>query len=257
MGKIIAVANQKGGVGKTTTSINLAACLAQNGKKVLLIDSDPQGNATTGLGINGDSLEKSFYNLLINDCYIEQVIMKTCIDNLKIIPTNLDLVGAEVELLDYENKEYFLKEILDNTKYLYDFILIDCPPSLSLITINALVSADSVLIPIQCEYFALEGLAQLLRTIKIVQSKFNSSLKIEGVVFTMFDARTKLSLQVIDEVKKCLPDNVYRSVIPRNVRLSEAPSYGVPITIYDSRSRGAEAYNQLALEVIERNIRVW
>jgi len=252
LGRIISIANQKGGVGKTTTCINLAACLAEAGKTVLAIDSDPQGNTSSGLGIDKDKLDKTLYNLLLGEAYIEQVIHKTSVQNLSVIPSNVNLAGAEIELIDTENREYTLKTILHNAKYLYDFVLIDCPPSLSLLTLNALTASDSVLVPIQCEYFALEGMSQLLHTISLVKKRLNPRLEMEGVVFTMFDARTNLSLQVIDEVKKHLPKDVYRSIIPRNVKLSEAPSHGLPITLYDPKSKGAESYAALAKEVIER-----
>ncbi|MCL2565800.1 MAG: AAA family ATPase [Defluviitaleaceae bacterium] len=252
MGRVISVTNQKGGVGKTTTCINLSACLAQAGKKVLTIDADPQGNTSSGLGIQKDILTKTLYNLLLGEIYIEQVIHNTIVDNLFVIPSNMNLAGAEIELVGMENREYILKKIIDNTKFLYDFILIDCPPSLNLLTINALTASDSVLVPIQCEYFALEGLTQLLHTVSLVQKRLNPHLEMEGVVFTMYDARTNLSLQVIEEVKKHLPNNVYRSIIPRNVRLSEAPSHGLPITMYDEKSKGAESYILLAEEVMER-----
>jgi len=252
LGRIIAIANQKGGVGKTTTAINLSACLAQAGKKVLTVDSDPQGNTTSGLGVDKDRLDKTFYDLMLGECYIEEVMQRTVVPNLKILPSNMNLAGAEIELINYERREYLLKRILDNIKYLYDFVIIDCPPSLNMLTINALTAADSILVPIQCEYFALEGLSQLLHTIKLVQNRLNPSLKIEGVVFTMYDSRTNLSMQVVEEVKKYLSDNVYKSIIPRNVRLSEAPSHGKPITLYDHRSKGAYAYMQLAEEVMER-----
>lgn len=251
MGRIIAIANQKGGVGKTTTAINLSACLAQAGKKVLIIDSDPQGNTSSGLGIDKQDLKKTFYNLILGECYIEEITIKTPVDNLKILPANINLAGAEIELINFENREYILKKILDNIKYLYDFIIIDCPPALNMLTINSLTAADSILVPIQCEFFALEGLTQLLHTIKLVQNKLNPRLKMEGVAFTMYDARTNLSMQVVEEVKKHLDDNIYRCIIPRNVRLSEAPSHGLPITLYDKKSKGAEAYRNLAEQVLE------
>ena len=252
MRRTIAIANQKGGVGKTTTSINLAACLAKEGKKVLLIDSDPQGNTTSGLGINKDMLQKTFYNLLLGQCYIEEIEVKTLIQNLKLLPTNVSLAGAEIELIDYKDREFLLKNIIKNVKFLYDFIIIDCPPSLSMLTINALTAADTVLVPIQCEYFALEGLSQLLYTIGLVQKSLNKSLEIEGVVFTMYDPRTNLSMEVVEEVKVHLNDNIYRSIVPRNVRLSEAPSHGLPIIEYDPKSKGALAYMDLAHAVIAR-----
>lgn len=251
MGRIIAIANQKGGVGKTTTAINLSACLAQAGKKVLIIDSDPQGNTSSGLGINKHDLKKTFYNLILGECYIEEITTKTPVDNLKILPANINLAGAEIELINFEDREYILKKILDNIKYLYDFIIIDCPPALNMLTINSLTAANSILVPIQCEFFALEGLTQLLHTIKLVQNKLNPNLKIEGITFTMYDARTNLSMQVVEEVKNHLDENIYRCIIPRNVRLSEAPSHGLPITLYDEKSKGAEAYKRLAEQVLE------
>ncbi len=254
MSKIIAVTNQKGGVGKTTTSVNLSAALAESGKKVLLIDIDPQGNATSGVGIqNKNNLELTIYNLLMGECYVEETLQKTCVENLLVIPSNINLAGAELELADMPQREYILKKIVDNLKFLYDFVIIDCPPSLSMLTINALTSADSVLIPVQCEYFALEGLTQLMHTIKLVQNKINDSLIIEGIVFTMFDSRLNLSLQVVDEVKKHLGQYVFTSMIPRNVRLSEAPSHGLPVTVYDKTSKGAESYYCLAEEIIKKN----
>ena len=252
MGRIIAIANQKGGVGKTTTNINLSACLAQAGKKVLAVDSDPQGNTTSGLGIDKNNLHKTVYNLLLGECQPEDVLQKTAVENLFVLPANINLAGAEIELIGYEKREYILKKVLNSRRYLYDYILIDCPPSLNILTINALTAADSVLVPIQCEYFALEGLSQLMHTIGLVQKNLNPSLVIEGVVFTMYDARTNLSAQVVEEVKKHLDKNVYRSIIPRNVRLSEAPSHGLPITLYDEKSKGAEGYVMLAEEVVER-----
>ena len=254
MGRVIAVANQKGGVGKTTTAINLSACIAEKGKSVLVIDSDPQGNTSSGLGVDKENLEKTFYNLLLGECYIEEIIKKSEVAGLSILPSNVNLSGAEIELIGYENREFILKNIVKNLKYLYDFILIDCPPSLSVLTLNALTAADTVLVPIQCEYFALEGLSQLMHTIKLVQKSLNPSLKIEGVVFTMYDARTNLSMQVVDEVKKFLQEEVYQTIIPRNVRLSEAPSHGMPIILYDEKSKGAEAYRLLAQEVIVKGV---
>ncbi len=250
MGKIIAIANQKGGVGKTTTNINLSACLAQKGKKVLTVDSDPQGNTTSGFGIDKNALEKTVYNLMLGECSVDDIIRPTGIDNLNLLPANIQLAGSEIELIGYENREYILKNIIEPLKNEYDFILIDCPPSLNMLTINALTAASSILVPIQCEYFALEGLSQLLHTISLVQKQLNPELIIEGVVFTMFDSRTNLSMQVVEEVKAHLPGSVYKSIVPRNVRLSEAPSHGVPITVYDERSKGAESYMFLAEEVI-------
>jgi len=252
MGRIIAVANQKGGVGKTTTNINLAACLAQLGKKVLTIDSDPQGNTTSGLGVDKHSLPLTFYNLILGECRIEAIKQNTPVEGLTLLPANTELAGAEIELIDMEKREYRLKSILEDVKYLYDYILIDCPPSLNILTLNALTAADTVLVPIQCEYFALEGLSQLMHTIELVQKRLNPALKLEGVVFTMFDSRTNLSMEVVEEVKRHLGKNIYRSIVPRNVRLSESPSHGLPITMYDEKSKGAEAYMLLAQEVIDK-----
>ena len=254
MGKIIAVANQKGGVGKTTTSINLSACLAEIGKKVLVVDSDPQGNTTSGLGIDKNDLEKSFYDLLLGEAQFENVkVSVKAFEKLDILPSNIELSGAEIELINSEKREYILKNIIEEIKEQYDYIIIDCPPSLNLLTINALTCANTILVPLQCEYYALEGLSQLIYTINLVQKSLNPSLEIEGVVFTMFDARTNLSLQVVEEVKQHLGKNVYRSIIPRNVRLSESPSHGLPINLYDKKSKGAEAYMLLAEEVIEND----
>jgi len=250
MGRIIAIANQKGGVGKTTTNVNLSACLAQSEQKVLVADMDPQGNTTTGLGLDKNALPFTIYNLLLGQGYIEQALQTTCVAGLKVLPANIHLSGAEIELISVSDREYRLKNVLANAKYLYDYILIDCPPSLNLLTLNALCAADSVLVPIQCEFYAMEGLSQLLYTIELVQRKLNPRLKIEGVLFTMFDARTNLSVQVVDEVKKHMGDRIYHAMIPRNVRLSEAPSHGLPITMYDEKSKGAESYMQLAQEVI-------
>jgi len=251
MGKCIAVANQKGGVGKTTTSVNLSSCLAALGKKVLLIDTDPQGNATSGVGIERETLTKSVYDVIINGEDIKDVIIKSPYPKLFVCPSSIDLAGAEIELVSMDNREYMLKNQVAKIKDDYDFIIIDCPPSLGLITLNTFVCADSIIIPIQCEYYALEGLSQLMHTINLVKERLNPDLKMEGVVFTMFDARTNLSLQVVENVKDNLKQNVYKTIIPRNVKLAEAPSYGVPINIYDSRSAGAESYRLLAEEVIE------
>ena len=251
MGKIIAIANQKGGVGKTTTSINLSACIAAKGKKVLVIDIDPQGNTTSGYGIEKNELENTIYELILGDCSIEDCILKEVFPNISILPSNVNLAAAEIELIGVEKKEYILKNEVDWVKDKYDFIIIDCPPSLSLLTVNAMTTADTVLVPIQCEFFALEGLSQLIHTINLVRERLNPTLEIEGVVFTMFDARTNLSLQVVENVKENLNQTIYKSIIPRNVRLAEAPSHGKPITLYDSRSAGAEAYRELADEVIE------
>ena len=252
MGRIIAVANQKGGVGKTTTSINLAACLAEKGKKVLAVDMDPQGNLTSGLGVDKDSVEKSIYELIIGEVDIKEVINKEVLENLDIIPTSIDLSAAEIELIGVDDKEYILRNAIDQVKDQYDFVIIDCPPSLSMMTINAMTTADSVIVPIQCEYYALEGLSQLIHTVELVKDRLNSKLEIEGVVFTMYDARTNLSLQVVENVKDNLQQNIYKTIIPRNIRLAEAPSYGLPINKYDPKSTGAESYMRLADEVIER-----
>ncbi len=252
MGRIIAVANQKGGVGKTTTSINLAACLAEKGKKVLAVDMDPQGNLTSGLGVDKDSVEKSIYELIIGEVDIKEVINKEVLENLDIIPTSIDLSAAEIELIGVDDKEYILRNAIDQVKDQYDFVIIDCPPSLSMLTINAMTTANSVIVPIQCEYYALEGLSQLIHTVELVKDRLNSKLEIEGVVFTMYDARTNLSLQVVENVKDNLQQNIYKTIIPRNIRLAEAPSYGLPINKYDPKSTGAESYMRLADEVIER-----
>lgn len=252
MGRIIAVANQKGGVGKTTTAINLSACLAEKSKKVLTIDIDPQGNTTSGLGVDKNNVENTVYELFLNECNLSQCIQPSIMDNLSVIPSNINLSGAEIELISMENKEYLLKDKLDSIKNDYDFIIIDCPPSLNLLTVNAMVASDTVLVPIQCEYYALEGLSQLIHTIDLIKERLNSKLEIEGVVFTMYDARTNLSAQVVENVKENLNKKIYKTIIPRNVRLAEAPSYGMPINMYDSRSSGAEAYRFLAEEVIER-----
>ena len=250
MGRIIAVANQKGGVGKTTTAINLAACLAEAGKKVLTIDLDPQGNMTSGLGVDKNEVENTVYELMLDECSIKESMTDTVIDGMKIIPSNVNLAGAEIELLGIPEKEYILRNAVDYIKEDYDFIVIDCPPSLNMLTINAMTTANSVLVPIQCEYYALEGLSQVLRTIGLVRKKMNPSLELEGVVFTMYDARTNLSLQVVENVKQNLNERIYKTIIPRNVRLAEAPSHGMPINLYDSRSTGAESYRLLAAEVI-------
>ena len=252
MGRTIAIANQKGGVGKTTTAINLSACLAEKGKKVLAVDMDPQGNMTSGLGVDKDSVENTIYNLIIGEAKMEEVMIKDVLENLDIIPTNIDLSGAEIELLDVEEKEYIVRNEIDKIKDNYDFIIIDCPPSLSMLTINAMTTADSVLVPIQCEYYALEGLSQLIHTVELVRDRLNPKLTIEGVVFTMYDARTNLSLQVVENVKDNLEQTIYKTIIPRNIRLAEAPSYGIPINKYDPKSAGAESYMRLADEVMNR-----
>lgn len=252
MGRIIAIANQKGGVGKTTTAINLSASLASLGKKVLAIDMDPQGNMSSGLGVDKNEVEKTVYDLIIGNIGIEECIYEEVIENLDVLPSNIDLSAAEIELIGVDNKEYILRDEVNKVKEKYDFIIIDCPPALSMLTINAMTTSDSVLVPIQCEYYALEGLSQLIHTIELVQERLNPELEIEGVVFTMYDARTNLSLQVVENVKENLNQNIYKTIIPRNVRLAEAPSYGQPITIYDPRSAGAESYRLLAEEVLNR-----
>ena len=251
MGKAIAIFNQKGGVGKTTTNINLAACLALNGKKILIVDIDPQGNTTTGMGISKKNLEYTSYDLLVDDIKPELVIMPTSVEGLDIIPASVNLAGAEVEMVQIEGREKRLKKALDKVKKNYDYIFIDCPPSLGLLTINSLTAVDSVLIPIQCEFYALEGVSQLMSTIELVKKGFNPSLEIHGVILSMFDGRTNLSIQVVEEVKKYFKNKVYTTVIPRNVRLAEAPSYGMPITEYDPASKGAEAYREFAEEFLE------
>ncbi|MDQ8736541.1 AAA family ATPase [Paenibacillus sp. LHD-38] len=250
MSKIIAIANQKGGVGKTTTSVNLAACLASLGKKVLLVDIDPQGNTTSGLGINKGDVTNCIYDVLINDVHPKDAMFETSVPGLKIIPATIQLAGAEIELVPTISRELRLKKSLHMVKDDFDYVLIDCPPSLGILTINSLTAADSVLIPIQCEYYALEGLSQLLNTVRLVQKHLNTSLQIEGVLLTMLDARTNLGIQVIEEVKKYFQQKVYQTIIPRNVRLSEAPSHGQAIITYDPRSKGAEVYLELAKEVI-------
>lgn len=252
MGRTIAIANQKGGVGKTTTAINLSACLAESGQNVLTIDFDPQGNATSGLGLEKGQIEDTVYEMMLGDCSLKDCLQREVQENLDVLPSDSNLSGAEIELLDVENKEFVLRSYLEEVRDSYDFIVIDCPPSLSLLTINALVAADTVLVPIQCEYYALEGLSQVLRTINLVRKKMNPSLEMEGVVFTMYDARTNLSLEVVENVKNNLNENIYKTIIPRNVRLAEAPSHGMPINIYDSKSTGAESYRLLAAEVISR-----
>ena len=252
MGRIIAIANQKGGVGKTTTAINLSACLAELGKKVLTIDTDPQGNTSSGLGIDKDELENTIYELMLDECSIKESMCDTVVKGMKIIPSNVNLAAAEIELIGINDKEYILKNEVDYIKDDYDFIIIDCPPSLNMLTVNAMTTASTVLVPIQCEYYALEGLSQLIHTINLVQQRLNSNLQMEGVVFTMYDARTNLSLQVVENVKTNLDTTIYKTIIPRSVRLAEAPSHGLPINKYDSKSTGAESYRMLAKEVIDR-----
>ena len=252
MGKVIAIANQKGGVGKTTTAVNIGTILAKKNKKVLLVDADPQGNATSGIGLEKD-VEVSLYDVLINDVHINEIMQKTAVKNLMVCPANMNLAGAEVQLVTQMSREQRLKEKIDEIKDDFDFIFIDCPPSLGLVTLNAFTASDSVFIPVQCEYFALEGLGQLLNTINLVKKHLNKSLEIEGAVLTMYDSRTNLSNQVVKEVQRYFGNKVYKTVIPRNIKLSEAPSYGMPITIYDPKSKGARAYEKLARELIKNN----
>ena len=255
MSKIIAVVNQKGGVGKTTTAVNLSAVLAKKGKKVLLIDEDPQGNATSGLGID-KNVEKSIYDVIVNDATLEEAVVQTPIKNLYLCPSNINLAGAEVELVSMLSRESRLKEKLETIKDKFHYIIIDCPPSLGLLTINSLTAANSLLIPIQCEYYALEGVGQLMNTVNLIKKQLNKELYIEGVVLTMNDARTNLSTQVVNEVKKFFKDNVYKTVIPRNVKLSEAPSFGMPISVYAPMSKGARCYEKLANELLKNSKKV-
>lgn len=257
MGKTIAIANQKGGVGKTTTSINLSACLAEMGNRVLVIDIDPQGNTTSGLGLNKRKLKSTVYNLLLGQVKTEDVLTKSVADRVTVIPSHVDLAAAEIELIGIDEKEFLLKKIVDPLRDKYDFIIIDCPPSLNILTVNAMTTADTIIVPIQCEYYALEGLSQLVHTIDLVQRRLNPELEIEGIVFTMYDSRTNLSIQVVENVQKNLKQYIYKTMIPRNVRLAEAPSHGLPITLYDPKSTGAESYRNLAKEVVEHNQRKW
>ena len=252
MGRVIAIANQKGGVGKTTTAINLSASLAERGKKVLAIDMDPQGNMTSGLGVDKTEVENTVYELMLNECSIKESMNDTVVENVKLISSNVNLAGAEIELLGISEKEYILKSCVDYIKDDFDYIIIDCPPSLNMLTVNAMTTADTVLVPIQCEYYALEGLSHLMHTIDLVQERLNPNLKIEGVVFTMYDKRTNLSNQVVENVKQNLDVKIYESMIPRNIRLAEAPSFGIPINMYDKSSAGAKCYLNLADEIIER-----
>ena len=252
MGRVIAIANQKGGVGKTTTAINLSAAIAKKGKKVLVIDSDPQGNTTSGFGVDKNELENTIYELLLGECSVHDCILKEVIPNVSILPANVNLAAAEIEMIGIDKKEYVLKNEIDWIKDDYDYIMIDCPPSLSMLTVNAMTTADTVLVPIQCEYYALEGLSQLIHTVNLVKERLNPDLDMEGVVFTMYDSRTNLSMQVVENVKSHLNQKVFKTLIPRNIRLAEAPSYGQPINMYDSKSAGAEAYMSLAEEVINR-----
>ncbi|MCI8513332.1 MAG: ParA family protein [Lachnospiraceae bacterium] len=256
MGRVIAVANQKGGVGKTTTAINLSASLAEEGKRVLTIDMDPQGNTTSGFGIEKGELESTVYELMLGECTPKDCIIRDHLPNLDILPANVELSGAEIELIGISKKEYILKKKIESILEKYDFVIIDCPPSLSLLTVNAMTTANTVLVPIQCEYYALEGLSQLIHTVNLVKNRLNPYLEIEGVVFTMYDSRTNLSLQVVENVKNNLRQNVYKTIIPRNVRLAEAPSHGLPITEYEPRSTGAESYRMLAREVMEHDDRL-
>jgi len=252
LGRTIAIANQKGGVGKSTTAINLSSCLGEMGQKVLTIDMDPQGNTTSGMGVEKNEVENTIYELLLGESKLEDCIIPLKFDNLSLVPSNVNLAGAEIELIGVDDKEFILKKAIDQVRDQYDFIIIDCPPSLNMLTINAMTTADTVLVPIQCEYYALEGLSQLMHTIELVQERLNPDLEMEGVVFTMYDARTNLSMQVVENVKDHLNQKVYKTMIPRNIRLAEAPSYGMPINLYDAKSAGAESYMALADEVIKR-----
>lgn len=253
MGRIIAVANQKGGVGKTTTSINLSAALADKGKKVLVIDTDPQGNTTSGFGIDKNNLDETIYELILEECTISDCTIADVIPNVSVIPSNVNLAAAEIELIGVDRKEFILKNAVDFIVDKYDYIIIDCPPSLNMLTINSMTTANSVLVPIQCEYYALEGLSQLIHTVNLVKERLNPELEMEGVIFTMYDSRTNLSMQVVENVKNNLTQYIFKTLIPRNIRLAEAPSYGQPITVYDPKSAGAEAYIDLAEELIQKN----
>ena len=253
MSKIIAITNQKGGVGKTTTSINLSAAIAETGKKVLVVDMDPQGNTTSGFGVNKNELENTVYELILGECSVGEAIIKNVAENVSLLPSNVNLAGAEVDLLDRDDKSFILKNEMDYIADEYDYVIIDCPPSLNMLTINAMTTATSVIVPIQCEYYALEGVSQLIHTINLVRERLNPGLDIDGVVFTMYDGRTNLSQQVVENVKENLSHHIYETMIPRNIRLAEAPSFGQPITVYDPKSAGAESYRLLAKEVIEHN----
>ena len=254
MGRIIAIANQKGGVGKTTTAINLAACLAEKGKKVLAVDMDSQGNLTSGLGVDKDNVENSIYETLLGECNLGECMLINVFPNLNLIPSSRDLAGAEVDFIDVDKPQYILKDIIRGVRKNFDFIIIDCPPALGMLTINAMTAADTVIVPIQCEFYALEGLSQLLHTINMIKQKLNKNLEIEGVVFTMYDSRNNLSQDVVENVRENLDEIIYKTVVPRNVRLAEAPSFGLPINHYDPRSTGAEAYRELADEVIKNKL---
>lgn len=257
MGRTIAIANQKGGVGKSTTAINLSACLAEAGQKMLVIDIDPQGNTTSGFGIDKESLKNTIYEMIIGEADINDCIIKNVVDNLDVMPANVNLAGAEIDLIGVEDREYILRNKISSVATQYDFIIIDCPPSLTMLTVNAMTTANTVLVPIQCEYYALEGLSQLMHTIQLVKTRLNPELEMEGVVFTMYDARTNLSLQVVENVKENLKQTIYKTIIPRNIRLAEAPSHGMPINLYDPKSAGAESYRLLAEEVMHRGEEEW
>ena len=253
MGKVIIIANQKGGVGKTTTAINLSAALAQHGMKVLAVDCDPQGNCTSGLGIDKSKVKKSTYQMIIGECTMKECILDSVIPELKVVPSSVQLAGADIELIGLDKKEHILEEKIKEVVDDFDYIIVDCPPSLNVLTVNAMTAADSIIVPIQCEFYALEGLSQLLYTINLVRERLNPDLVMDGVVFTMYDARTNLSLQVVENVRKNLKQNIFATIIPRNVRLAEAPSHGLPICLYDKKSAGAEAYDELAKEVLEND----